>query len=104
MGRNARSRRSPRLVTLSAGLAAQIWRRNGGTLRIALKRSRRLGLGCRPAAADRMAPDIGRLCMIGRDRWRPRSDPTAADVALATPPWSRACPAAWLREIGRAHV
>src|SRR5699024_3771551 len=55
--------RRPRLVTLSAGLAAQIWRRNGGTLRIAWKRSRRLGLDWRPGMLDRDAAGIGGLCL-----------------------------------------
>ena len=44
-GTNARSRRRPRLASVSGRLVCQIWRRNGPRLRIASKRSRRLGVG-----------------------------------------------------------
>ena len=40
MGSKARTRRRPRLVMVSHGLVAQICFRNGGRLRIALKRAR----------------------------------------------------------------
>src|SRR5690625_5255673 len=87
---------------LRAGLADQIWRRNGGTLRIAWKRSRKVGLGCRPGAAGRGAAGIAPLCTqlprqhssCGR-RWRMGASTLGAQPVVATlPAWRR--PAAFL--------
>ncbi|KAG1542570.1 hypothetical protein G6F50_014090 [Rhizopus delemar] len=90
-GSSARIRRRPRLARVSAGLVCQTMRRNGGRLRIALKRWRRLGFFAAAAPAVGVA-GMRVLCAPDTCRWgqcsrvaAPGSDPFAAQRALTLP-------------------